>query len=168
MADSWHALAQISAGDRQRDLKRRLLRLFEASRLTHLRPRDADLSCDGALKLVVRHATKPEVVLRLVAEADGTGWIHCEALEPELEIDFDAADHAFAVEVVSLILHGWGTATTERRADGRLVVTLDVRDPEGDSVWEEHYETRTGAEGTRTVTWSTSRDPRVPPPPIES
>ena len=53
MADSWHALAQVSAGDGQRYLKRRLLRLFEASRLTHLRPRDVDLSCEGALKVVI-------------------------------------------------------------------------------------------------------------------
>jgi hypothetical protein len=155
---------QVSVGVHQGYLKRHLIRALEASRLVHLRPGGVRLSGETTLTIEIEHAAKPDVVLRIFTEPDGSGLIECEALEPEFHVHFDPMDQAFAVEVALLVLHGWATVRTELERSGRLMASVVIESPGGNAVFEELYETRTGVEGTRTVSWGSSRDPRVQPP----
>jgi hypothetical protein len=161
----FHELRQLQVAPAQRYLKNHLLTAIEASRLPHLRePQVSARRVDGRLEFVLRHAAKPDVVLQVVVDEDGSGWIDCEALEPEFHIDFDRYDQAFAVEAVMLILHGWASVRAERPIDGEAYTTVLIETPQGDHLWEEAYKSRHGSEGARTVTWTSTRDARLPPP----
>lgn len=149
----------------QRDLENRLRTSISASRLQHLRERDvSSQAVDGRLEVALRHALEPEVVLRIVAFEDGTGWLDCEALEPEFHIDFDRRDQEFAVEAVMLILHGWASVRQEPPTGGGAYTTVVIETPQGEPIWEEAYTSDHYREGTHTVTWTSTRDGRVPPP----
>ena len=136
-------------------MRNRLVTLLETARLTHLHPdRVSTHVGDEYVRFDIGHARRPDVVLGVVLYPDGAGLVDCEALEPEFHAHFDSDDPEFAIELVSLILHGRASVEVVERAHALPSATVSITSAAGEDVYHEAYSTSSSPPGTRTVTWA--------------
>jgi hypothetical protein len=151
---------------------RHLRRLLGASRLPHLqRSRcSAVLLDDGHLAITIRHDREPDVDVVVYAAGDGRAEVWCDALGALAHWDFDRRENHEAIEAVALVLHGWASSVVIFEGDELLSVQERIEHPSeprdddvDDATLAKIYGRPIRIE-RRSVTWASTKTPRVMPP----